>query len=143
MLTRWVPSIYPSAFLAPASSTILTICWETSCPFSFSLTGTPSIYKVRHLPYRSSLWICRFTCLNDITCWWSICFSEYNFLSTSFFSSLLNNIALKDLQLADSGSTDEIDFLIGSDFIGQQLPEKQKLAKTTNLWLRKLNLVGF
>ena len=73
-------------------------------------------------------------------------------LSTSFIclhvKNQLINFAktcltyLKDLQLADLGSINEIDPLIGSNFYWSVI-NWRKLSKRTNLWLWRLNLVGF
>lgn len=50
---------------------------------------------------------------------------------------------LENLQAADSGSTDELNLLIGSNFYLSVGIEKQRLGKWVNLWQWKINLVEF
>ena len=50
---------------------------------------------------------------------------------------------LKDLNLADSGTMEEIDMLIGSDFYWSLVTGKVKWVKRENQLLQKPSLVGF
>ena len=72
-------SKFSSTYPTPGSSNIPATCSKTSWLLCLSLTGTPSVLKLRCLPYCS---YCS-TCFNGVICSWSKCFLEFTFSSIS------------------------------------------------------------